>query len=213
MAKLVLSFNGDVIREYELDRGSLSIGRDQENDIHIDNPAVSSKHAKILTILNESFIEDLDSTNGTYINGKKIAGHALKDGESIFIGEHELNYSNAETKSSKSDSVTTSNKPAEDIGTAGTASTEPRAAKLQIISEPNSGKELPLSKIINTVGRTDVQVAAVLRRPDGYYLIVVDAGKNNKRPMVNNTEIDKQQLLADRDTIEVAGVQMLFSLI
>jgi len=100
MAKLVLSFNGDVVKEYELDRGSLSIGRGQSNDIHIDNPAVSNKHAKVMTVLNESFIEDLGSTNGTYVNGNKVAGHALKNGETIFIGEHELSYINTDTESS-----------------------------------------------------------------------------------------------------------------
>ncbi|MCW8942345.1 MAG: FHA domain-containing protein, partial [Gammaproteobacteria bacterium] len=69
MAKLVLRFNGEFVKEYELDKEILTIGRKPENDIHIDNLAVSGNHAKILTILNDSFIEDLDSTNGTYING------------------------------------------------------------------------------------------------------------------------------------------------
>lgn len=95
MAKLVLRFNGEIINEYTIDRGSLTIGRDHSNDIHIDNPAVSSRHAKILTLLNESFIEDMGSTNGTYINGSKIDNHTLQNGDSIFIGEHELNYNNA----------------------------------------------------------------------------------------------------------------------
>jgi pSer/pThr/pTyr-binding forkhead associated (FHA) protein len=98
MAKIVLSYDNNIVQEYELDRGSLTIGRDKSNDIHIDNPAVSSKHAKILTILNESFIEDLDSTNGTYVSGKKISGHALLNGDHIVIGKHELNYINEEAK-------------------------------------------------------------------------------------------------------------------
>lgn len=98
MAKIVLSYDNNVIQEYKLDRGSLSIGRDTSNDIHIDNPAVSSKHAKILTILNESFIEDLDSTNGTYVSGEKISGHALLNGDNIVIGKHELSYINDEPK-------------------------------------------------------------------------------------------------------------------
>jgi pSer/pThr/pTyr-binding forkhead associated (FHA) protein len=101
MAKLVLSFGDKIIKEYELERGSITIGRDEENDIHIDNPAASNRHAKILTILDESFIEDLDSTNGTYINGKKITGHSLKDGDSIFIGEHELDYINSTQQTDK----------------------------------------------------------------------------------------------------------------
>ena len=80
MAKLVLGFNGQTLHEYSLDQETVTIGRKTDNDIHIDNLAVSGKHAKILTILNDSFIEDLDSTNGTYINGKKVNKHALKNG-------------------------------------------------------------------------------------------------------------------------------------
>jgi len=94
MAKIILSFEDKIIQEYELTRGSLSIGRDDKNDIHIDNTAVSKKHAKILTIFSESYIEDLSSTNGTFIDGNKILGHALKNGECIVIGEHKLSYIN-----------------------------------------------------------------------------------------------------------------------
>ena len=60
MAKLVLNFNGEVVKEYELDKEVLSIGRNLDNDIHIDNFAASGYHAKVLTILNNSFIEYLD---------------------------------------------------------------------------------------------------------------------------------------------------------
>jgi len=94
MAKLVLNFNGETLREYELDKETMMIGRKADNDIHIDNLSVSSKHAKVLTILNDSFIEDLESTNGTLINGERISKHALKNGETITIGKHELTYVN-----------------------------------------------------------------------------------------------------------------------
>ncbi len=97
MAKILLSFEDKIIREYELERGSLSIGRDNKNDIHIDDIAVSNKHAKILTIFSESYIEDLNSTNGTFISGNKILGHALKNGECIIIGGHKLSYINETT--------------------------------------------------------------------------------------------------------------------
>ena len=94
MAKLVLTFNGDVVKEFELDQETMTIGRKPENDIHIDNLAVSGLHAKILTILNDSFIEDLGSTNGTFIAGDKITKHALKHNDVIAIGKHELKYVN-----------------------------------------------------------------------------------------------------------------------
>ncbi len=234
MAKLVLSFNGNIIKEYPLDRGVLTIGRESDSDIHIDNHAASDKHAKVLTILNKSFIEDLNSTNGTYINGHKITGHALQNGDAVFIGEHELKYvkDNAEDEKSDFENAMTIRSDAEgmteteeadrniekSIGKTATdldsssKTTKPGPAKLQIISGENTGKELQLSKILTTLGRPDIQVAAITHRPTEYFLIVVDAGKDNKMPLVNDTEIDKQQALADGDIIEVAGVQMRFNL-
>jgi len=235
MAKLVLRFNGDFVKEYELDKETLTIGRKSGNDIHIDNLAVSGNHAKILTILNDSFIEDLDSTNGTYINGEKITKHALQNGESIVIGKHELKYENAGAESGESEFEKTMiirpdaegmpeteeadknleksiGKIAADLASAGTTTSGPGPAKLKLMSGTNSGKELQLTKILTTLGRPGVQVAAITRRPKGYFLIVVDAGKNDKMPLVNNTEIGKQHSLADGDVIEVAGVKMGFLL-
>jgi pSer/pThr/pTyr-binding forkhead associated (FHA) protein len=94
MAKLVLSLNGVVQGEYELNKERLTIGRKPENDIPIDNLAVSGKHALVITILDDSFLEDLGSTNGTYVNSKLIKKHALKNGDVIAIGKHELKYVN-----------------------------------------------------------------------------------------------------------------------
>jgi len=236
MAKLVLSFNGDVVKEYELDKENITIGRKPDNDIHIDNLAVSGVHAKILTILNDSFIEDLDSTNGTYIAGNKINKHALQNGDSVVIGKHELKYVNAnadseegefektmiirpdaegmpETEEADKDIEKSIGKIAADLASAGSTTSGPGPAKLQLVSGTNAGKELQLTKILTTLGRPGVQVAAITRRPTGYFLIVVDAGKDNKMPLVNNTEIGKQQALTDGDVIEVAGVQMSFNLI
>ena len=94
MAKLVLSLNGVMQGEYELDKERITIGRKPDNDIPIDNLAVSGKHSLIITILDDSFLEDLGSTNGSYVNGKLVKKHALKDGDVIAIGKHELKYIN-----------------------------------------------------------------------------------------------------------------------
>ncbi|MEM7543233.1 MAG: FHA domain-containing protein [Pseudomonadota bacterium] len=94
MAKMVLSLNGTVQGEFPLDKERLSIGRKPENDIQIDNLAVSGKHAMIITILDDSFLEDLGSTNGTYVNGKLVKKHALRNGDVIGLGKHELKYVN-----------------------------------------------------------------------------------------------------------------------
>lgn len=94
MAKLVLSMNGAVQGEFQLGKERISIGRKPDNDIQIDNLAVSGKHALIITILDDSFLEDLGSTNGTYVNGKLVKKHALRNGDVIGLGKHELKYIN-----------------------------------------------------------------------------------------------------------------------
>ncbi|VAW52315.1 Forkhead-associated [hydrothermal vent metagenome] len=235
MAKLTLSFNGDFVKEYKLDKEIITIGRKSDNDIHIDNLAVSGYHVKILTILNDSFIEDLGSTNGTYVNGEKITKHALQNGESLVIGKHALKYQIADGEDSESDFERTMiirpdaegmpeteeadenieksiGKIAADLASAGTFSSDPGTAKLKLLSGANSGKELKLTKILTTLGRPGVQVAAITRRPKGYFLIVVDAGTDSRMPLVNGTEIGKQHPLADGDMVEVAGIKMGFFL-
>ncbi len=94
MGKLVLSLNGAVQGEFQLNKERMTIGRKPDNDIQIDNLAVSGKHALVITILDDSFLEDLGSTNGTYVNGKLIKKHALRDGDVVGIGKHELKYVN-----------------------------------------------------------------------------------------------------------------------
>ncbi|MHB9117886.1 MAG: FHA domain-containing protein [Burkholderiales bacterium] len=96
MAKLILSLDGEVLREYGIDKESLTIGRKSHNDIQIDSLAVSSEHAMITTILNDSFLEDLDSTNGTLVNGNPVKKHYLQNGDVIEVGKHTLTYVNAD---------------------------------------------------------------------------------------------------------------------
>ena len=100
---LVLTLNQSVLGEFPLDKERLLIGRKPENDIQVDNLAVSGQHAAIITILNDSFLEDLDSTNGTFVNGKLVKKHALKHGDVITIGKHELKYVNDEATTDDQD--------------------------------------------------------------------------------------------------------------
>jgi len=93
-AKLILSMNGGVLREYALDKERITIGRKPHCDIVIDNLAVSGEHAAIVTILNDSFLEDLDSTNGTLVNGAVIKRHFLQSNDVIEIGKYILKYLN-----------------------------------------------------------------------------------------------------------------------
>jgi hypothetical protein len=92
MAKLILSMDGLVLKEIPLVKGRTTIGRKPDNDIQIDNLAISGEHAAIVTILNDSFLEDLDSTNGTYVNGQPIKKHFLHPGDVVELGKYRLKF-------------------------------------------------------------------------------------------------------------------------
>jgi len=230
-----------VIGEHPLNKECITIGRKPDNDIQIDNLAVSGHHAQIITILNDSFLEDLNSTNGTYVNSKSIKKHALSDGDVIAIGKHQLKYINELTAKKggnedfektmiiRPDAAGLPSNPgeqqlsAESVGmlkaeheqATKAAEETPSAgsAKLQILSGANTGKELGLTKALTTLGKPGVQVAAITRRPQGFFLIHVEGGTDERRPMVNGEDVGSQaHPLKDHDIIEVAGVKMEFFL-
>jgi len=92
MARLILSLDGSVMAEYNMNKERYTVGRLPDNDIRIDNPAVSGHHSLVINILNDSFLEDLNSTNGTYVNGKLIKKHALQHGDVVTVGHHQLRF-------------------------------------------------------------------------------------------------------------------------
>jgi pSer/pThr/pTyr-binding forkhead associated (FHA) protein len=240
MAKLVLSLNGVVQGEYQLDKERLSIGRKADNDIPIDNLAVSGKHALVITILDDSFLEDLGSTNGSYVNGKLIKKHALKDGDVIAIGKHEMKYVNELATAdddefektmiikpgSASAAVAAAQAAEKAVASAAPAAaspapTAPAAAggggmplgRLTVLNGPIAGKELVLTKALITLGKPGTQVAVISRRPQGYFLTHIESDGDGKRyPTVNGEPIGpKAYQLKDSDLIELAGIKMEFS--
>ena len=94
MAKLILSMDNLVLKEITLNKERTTIGRKPGNDIQIDNLAVSGEHAVIVTILNDSFLEDLGSTNGTLVNGNMVKKHFLQNNDMIELGKYKLKYVN-----------------------------------------------------------------------------------------------------------------------
>ena len=237
MGKLILTLDGQELAQYELEKERYTIGRLADNDIHIDNMAVSGHHALIINILKDSFLEDLNSTNGTYVNGKLIKKHALQEGDVITIGRHALKYASGKpaaaaggggdendfektmiirpgTKSQTGvPSMDSVNKAISDAGGAPIADGAkglPKA-KLQVLSGGFAGKELELNKALTTLGRPGVQVAAVTRRADGFFIVHVESGQGQGFPTVNGKDIGAQaQKLNDNDVIELAGVKMGF---
>lgn len=235
MAKLVLSMNGVVQGEYELNQERLTIGRKPDNDIPIDNLAVSGKHALVITILDDSFLEDLGSTNGSYVNGKLVKKHALKDGDVIAIGKHELKYVNEHATADDDDfektmiirpgsasaAVAAAQAAEKAVQSAEPAAAAPAApagggmplARLTVLNGPIAGKELELTKALITLGKPGTQVAVISRRPQGYFLTHIESDGDGKRyPVVNGEAIGaKAYQLKDSDLIELAGIKMEFS--
>jgi pSer/pThr/pTyr-binding forkhead associated (FHA) protein len=233
MARLVLSLDGSVMAEYNMNKERYTIGRLPDNDIRIDNPAVSGHHSLIINILNDSFLEDLNSTNGTYVNGKLIKKHALQHGDVITVGHHQLRFVEDDEQQDEFektmviqpsarpvDKLRTAHAQAEQVSTGVSASGARRAlsdgqlvkkAKLQVLSGAFAGRELELNKALTTLGRPGVQVAAITRRSDGYFIVHVDSDRQDNFPLVNGSPIGAQATrLNDNDVIQLAGVKMGF---
>ena len=226
MARLILSLDGQVLAEYNMNKERYTIGRLPDNDIRIDNPAVSGHHSLIINILNDSFLEDLNSTNGTYVNGKLIKKHALQHGDLITCGHHQLRFVEDDTAQQdefeKTMVIQPSARPVEKLRavtsevtgsrrTLGSATPVMKKARLQVLSGAFAGRELELTKTLTTLGRPGVQVAAITRRSEGYFLVHVDADPQENYPQVNGSPIGPTaRKLADNDVIQLAGVKMGF---
>ena len=218
MGKLIITESSGVARELALDKERVSIGRHADNDICLNDKAVSGHHAVIITILSDSFLEDLDSTNGTLVNGKQIAKHPLSNGDTVTIGRNSLRYE-AEQQAGEDFEKTMILRPSQVAAAMNTpppgaaASDKPLMGRLRVEGGSNDGRELELTKALTTIGKPGVQVAAITKRTDGFYIVHVGGASGGKRPLVNGHEIDAQaRKLNSNDIIELAGTKMRFLL-
>lgn len=234
MARLILSLNGQTMAEYNMTKERYTIGRLADNDVRIDNATVSGHHSLIINILNDSFLEDLNSTNGTYVNGKLIKKHALQHGDVVTVGKHQLRYVDADTVEDEDDDefartmvIDSSDiaarvhadhngavaaAPQSDAAMNTAASAKPLAvAKVQVLNGTFAGREVPLTKAVTTLGRPGAQVIAITRRADGYNIVQVENEADRPPPSVNGEALGAQaRRLADNDVIEIIGIKMGF---
>lgn len=230
MAKLVLSMDGLVLKEIFLNKERLTIGRKPHNDVQIDNLAISGEHAAIVTILNDSFLEDLNSTNGTQVNGQTIKKHVLRNNDVIELGKYRLKYM-ADTDASIAPDVSgqqrsevaklrSTNLALEPAaygrdsrfvaGAAARGDAVARMGVLQLLNGPNAGKELELTKGLTTLGKPGIQVAVIARRPLGYYITHIEGATPS---LLNGMPLGAQATaLNDHDVVEIAGIKMEFFL-
>ncbi|HSW63089.1 MAG TPA: FHA domain-containing protein [Dissulfurispiraceae bacterium] len=236
MAKLVLRFKDAVLKELAIEKDHVMLGRKPENDLAIDNLAVSGFHAKILKENDRYVLEDMGSLNGTYVNGERITRRTLKSGEQILIGKHTIEFIAPELKTEepalrpKALDETVVLDPRLQQQLLGRASPEPRGSALSseksevlggfvVIEGSSEKREYEMRDRVTTIGKdssagirlrgffTPKIVALVNRRKEGYF---ISPAAKNKLPKVNGTEIAERCDLKDGDIVEVPGMTLQF---
>ena len=216
MGKLVVSLDGVVIKEVQITKDKTTLGRRPYNDIVIDNLAVSGEHAVLQMVGADVFIEDLNSTNGTYINGKAIKKQLLTHNDTVEIGKYKIKYLVEEggdyektmiMRPGATPPAFAPSAPAPLGGMPSAAAPVPSAV-IKVLNGAAAGREVALTKVVTTVGKPGVQVASITKRPNGYAFAHVEGAT---RPSVNGVPLVGDSVpLRNGDVIELAGTQMQF---
>ncbi len=223
MPKMIVSIDGVVIKEVQLTKDRTTLGRRPYNDIVIDNLAVSGEHAVMQMSGSEVSLEDLNSTNGTYVNGKAIKKQALQNGDTVEVGKYKIKFvhESMQDRHEKPPAVNRS-APAPQVSAAVplvpassasifdvlTAAPSGHSASIRVVSGAAAGREVPLIKVVTTIGKPGVAVAAITRRPHSYVVALVEG---TVRPTVNDVPLGTEGIeLHHGDLIELAGTRMQF---
>ena len=218
MPKMIVSIDGVVIKEVQLTKDRTTLGRRPYNDIVIDNLAVSGEHAVLQMLGNDVFIEDLNSTNGTYINGKAVKKQLLTHNDLVEIGKYKIKFMADGVADNFDKTMVVQARPAvtaaqplnSGFSTVAGDSQGLGAfhAAIKVLSGAASGREVPLTKVVTTIGKPGVAVAAITRRQQGFVVHHVEGAGN---PTLNGAPIGADPVpLKNGDLVELAGTQMQF---
>jgi len=209
MGKLVVKLRGKLVADVGLKLGDTVIGRDPACDIVLkDDKAVSKRHALIKTVGSQSGIEDLGSTNGTFLGDRRLKRHRLRGGDIIIIGEHELVYRDEPTLEMPAFGNRPMTRPTLPESTAEKTRVITGFARLQALDGPNQGKSVGLVKEETVIDNPGKSPARIFRTSDGY---VLNAQLGPGEPRLNDRPVPEGgQLLAPGDVIEVAGTKYQF---
>lgn len=221
MAKMLLSLEGVALREVVLTKEYTTFGRRPYSDVVIDNLAVSGEHAAVRRVGNDMVIEDLNSTNGTFVNGRPTRRQVLRNGDVVEIGRYQLHF---EGQAGEADVVAqedysySSLPPFGDTEMAPTFFPEtamagdippPVTGSIKVLSGAAAGKSVDLVKPITTIGKAGVGVASITRRAQGFTLAHVEGAAV---PTVNGAIVGNSPvMLRHGDTVELAGIRMQFA--
>jgi pSer/pThr/pTyr-binding forkhead associated (FHA) protein len=236
MPKFLLKFNAAVIKEIPITKDSLTVGRKDDNDIVIDNPAVSGHHAKITLAGDTFFVEDLESTNGVFVNEKKVMKAGLKNNDVIGIVKHALVFVDdrghqappAEAAAPARDSAAEKTmmitaERQQEMASAASQAAQKKPAVIRVVKGVVDKPEYELRDPSTYIGKSErvtikikgagmfgkapENAAMIAARADGYYLVPIEEGYTK----LNGKTISQKELLKDGDQIELGGTTLQFT--
>ncbi len=217
MPKLVVAIDGVVLKEVALVKERTTLGRRPYNDIVIDNLAISGEHAVLHKIGNSVYLEDLDSTNGTYVNARAIRKQVLEHNDVIEVGKYKIRYlQTSDVDDSGMMRLSSITAPLESrpmplsVGETVPAALEGGSgtACIRILTGSAAGHEIVLRKVVTTIGKPGMAVAAVTRRLQGYVVAPVDGSATLNGEVLQPRAV----ALHDGDILELGGTRMQFVL-
>ena len=210
MAKLPVMREGVIEQTVQLTKERMTVGRHKHNDIVLNHPAVSGEHAVITTILDDSFLEDLQSTNGTFVNGHRIGKHFLQNKDVIKMAKYHLEFVTDGIRPLAAAAATIPAMPAPPPAppAAAAAAANLPLGHIEVLNGSNAGKTLSLTKAVTSLGRPGVQVVVIARAADGYSAAHVEG---DKPPLLNGNPLGRQpQRLNPGDILDLSGILMAF---
>ena len=225
MPKLIVSIDGVVIKEVQLTKDRTTLGRRPYNDVVIDNLAVSGEHAAVLMSGSEVQLEDLNSTNGTYVNSRAIRKQLLRHNDMIEVGKYKIKFLHdaqpdgvgraasapvpLETPAAAPQAPVPQRRAFDTvIGPQAGSDSTVGPASIRVTSGAAAGREVALVKVVTTIGKPGIAVAAITRRPHGYVVVHVEGAH---APLLNGTEVGSTPMeLRNGDVLQLAGTHMQF---
>lgn len=218
MPKLIMTLDGAIIREYTIDKDSISIGRKHGNDIQLNDLTVSGRHSMVTILGDKTYVEDLGSTNGTLLNGARVAKSLLKHGDLIQVGNYQFTYfedieEEYEPTMFLRAEIEDTQMIQSNTAKADAIKGQPLAA-VKILNGPLKDKVLELRKPFNTLGFNGIKMAMIARNINGYTISVIQSNKLRRAsdtPSINGKILEEgSRPLHSNDIVELAGTQMQF---
>ncbi|MDH5327388.1 MAG: FHA domain-containing protein [Gammaproteobacteria bacterium] len=220
-SKLILTLDGEIIKEYVIDKESITIGRKHENDIQLNDLTVSGRHALIINSTENTIVEDLGSTNGTLVNGNHIVQAVLQHGNVIQVGHHLFTFMNDEKAAYEPTMFVKAEidetqivLPDWDMNQEAVNMRGQPLGGLRKVHDPLGNGGIEMRKRFSTIGYQGKKLAQITRGDKGYTISGLDHSENRRisdMPLINGHKLSNEaRPLSEKDVISIAGIEMEF---